>query len=95
MLDMASQTPVVASGSHYLIVFQNGPRLEHGVNGCLMEDVIREVLIPRLEGYQNGKYPCAENAAALDGLKSALAALDSRTAKRKAQGVEGKNAAHK
>lgn len=92
--DKASGTPVCVSGDHYLIVFQNGPRAENGINGCLMEDVIREVLIPRLEGYQKGAYPCAENAMALDHLKSALFALDERTAKRRAQGVEGKNAAH-
>ena len=94
-IDQASGTPVCASGYHYLIVFQNGPRVENGINGCLMEDIIRDVLIPRLDGYQKGDFPCAENATALSHLHSALQALDDRTAKRRAQGVEGKNAEHK
>ncbi len=80
--------------SYGFIRFQDGPVLENGVNGTSMEEVTK-VLIARLEGYQRGPFPCEENAKALGMFQSALAWLDERTARRRDQGVEGKNVAHR
>ena len=47
----------------------------------------------RLECFQEGPYPCEENAEALDHINKAIAVLQERTADRKARGVEGKDKA--
>ncbi|MCU5514411.1 hypothetical protein OCF62_07480 [Bacillus wiedmannii] len=75
------------------IKFQEGPIHEHGVNGSQIEEVI-QVLHDRLQGFQNGGFPCNENTMAMHHLKRAKKWLDERTAKRKAQGVEGKYEKH-
>ena len=72
------------------ISFQNGPIQENGVNGCQNEDLIN-IVIDRLKGFQSGQFACEENANALSKLEEALSSLQSRTNKRKARGVEGKN----
>ena len=72
--------------------FQSGPIGEVGVNGIQQEDLI-QVVIARLEAL-NGLFPCEENAAALYHLRAALGALEDRTRKRQAQGVEGRKMAH-
>lgn len=71
------------------ILFQLGPVLETGVNGCFMEDLIA-ICIDRLEAFQAGEFNCHENAAALDSLKSALYSLNQRTRDRQFREVEGK-----
>lgn len=75
------------------IKFQCGPVQEHSVNGTSIENVL-ELLIRRLEGYQNGPFACSENAAALNHLRDAVNALEVRTKKRVAAGVEGTNQTH-
>lgn len=75
------------------IKFQAGP-LPQGVNGCSIEDVI-DVLVTRLEGFQNGPFRCRENALAITKLEEAKQWLLYRTSKRQAQGVEGTMTAHK
>ena len=72
------------------VSFQNGPIKEYGVNGCQNEDLI-SIVIDRLKGFQSGTFACEENATALSKLEEALVSLQSRTNKRKARGVEGKN----
>lgn len=57
-------------------------------NGAFVEDVI-DACIRRIEFYQHTKFNCEENQNALEYLRGALAQLESRTARRKAQGVEG------
>lgn len=52
------------------------------------------VLLHRLECFQAGPFACAENEAALTAGRAMMAALQSRTLKRAAQGVEGKLEAH-
>ncbi|MCU5706132.1 hypothetical protein OCF67_18295 [Bacillus wiedmannii] len=80
--------------SEYIkIKFQEGPIQENGVNGAQIEEVI-QVLHDRLQGFQNGGFPCNENTMAMHHLKRAKKWLDERTAKRKAQGVEGKYEKH-
>lgn len=79
-------------GPGLCIGWQNGPlgrgddRLEP--NGCFVETVIMAAM-NRLECYQASRFNCAENADALRYLTLALAALESRTARREAQNVEG------
>ena len=68
--------------------FQWGPIKTHGVNG-ITNEVLLAIVRDRLEHFQAGKFACVENAAALAFVKNAAAALESRTARRTAQGVEG------
>lgn len=77
------------NGSTFVgILFQNGPIPEVGVNGITHEALIA-ILIDRLEGFQAGKFSCAENADALVFLIAAQKALQSRTRNRLQRGVEG------
>jgi hypothetical protein len=71
-----------------LISFQEGPINEAGVNGVTNEDLLTMVVL-RLEGFQNSDFACDENESALGFVRLALDALESRTAKRLARGVEG------
>lgn len=70
------------------IKWQTGTIPEVGVNGASLETVLTLVM-RRLEGFQRGTLPCAENEQALQQLRAAVAALEARTAKRTALGVEG------
>ena len=72
------------------IKFQLGPIKEVGVNGCQIEDVI-DILVARLEGFQNGPYKCRENALSITKLQEAKHWLNHRTADRVKRDVEGKN----
>lgn len=75
------------------IKFQEGAVDLNGVNGCQIEDVI-DVLVERLQGFQQGSFPCRENALAITKLEEARLWLNERTRKRKEQGVEGKDEKH-
>lgn len=70
------------------VKFQKGPIKENGINGVMNEDLLM-IVRDRLEGFQSGDYACEENAEALNNVKDALAALQSRTKKREDRGVEG------
>jgi hypothetical protein len=86
---------IVADEFGYIAIkFQNGPVKEVGVNGTQIGNVI-EILVRRLEGFQDGAFPCRENAIAITKLQEAAMWLEFRTRKRMQQGVEGLNAAHK
>lgn len=63
-----------------------------GVQGWTNEAVLA-VVIDRLEGFQAGEFACEANQSALDACRSALLALELRTADRKTRGVEGKHEA--
>lgn len=76
------------SFSRAVILFQNGPIKEKGVNGVTNE-VLLAIVADRLEGFQRGRFACDENAAALTAVQSALAILASRTSRRVSAGVEG------
>ena len=75
------------------IWFQCGPIPENGRNGVGIEDVI-DVLVTRLEGFNNGPFRCRENSLAITHLQEAQNWLYKRTRTRQNQGVEGKNAPH-
>ena len=71
-----------------VILFQNGPIKEFGVNG-ITQEVLLAIVIDRLRGFQSGNYKCRENAIALTKIEEALMWLQSRTRSRLARGVEG------
>lgn len=82
----------VVSGRGFTISWQNGP-LGRGSerrepNGAFVEDVIAAVT-QRIEFYQQGRFACDENLAAINQLRVALAALALRTRKRETRAVEG------
>lgn len=70
------------------IHFQEGPIKECGVNGVCNEDLINMV-IDRLEHFQNSEFRCRENALAITALEEALLWLRKRTMGREQRGVEG------
>lgn len=72
------------------IGFQTAPIPEVGINGATNEALLA-IVADRLEGFQSGPCPCAENAAALDFVKSALDTLHARTVRRLTEGTEGQN----
>lgn len=85
VVDSKTESNVLASA-----MFQNGPVLENGVNGCHQEDLIA-IVIDRLESFQSGEYACSENEMALNKLHEALFWLRHRTQKRVDRGIEGKS----
>lgn len=77
-----------ASFSKQVILFQNGPIPEAGVNGVTHE-VLLAIVRDRLESFQAGPYATEENQRALAAVKEAQHWLQFRTLKRMARGVEG------
>lgn len=73
------------------VMFQNGPIPEAGVNG-ITHEVLLEILIDRLAGFQAGPFACQANADCLGHLKAAQEILLNRTRERMARGVEGTHA---
>jgi hypothetical protein len=71
-----------------VLLFQNGPIGEVGVNGVTHEALLA-VLIDRLRSFQAGPYAGRENALALTHLEEALMWLQHRTRMRIKRGVEG------
>lgn len=76
------------SGAELVLLFQNGPINEVGVNGVTHEALLA-ILCDRLRGFQSGPYASEDNAEALAHLGAAQAALQRRTLARMARGVEG------
>lgn len=79
-------------GVGFAIGWQRGPLSVDGKrkepNGAFVEDVILAA-IDRLEFYQDSKFCCESNAAALRHLAKAVQELNNRTANRLKRGVEG------
>ena len=71
-----------------VILFQNGPINECGVNGVTHEALLA-ILCDRMRGFQSGPYASADNAEALTCMEQAQTALQRRTKARMARGVEG------
>lgn len=76
-----------------VINWQDGIIVDGLKNGAFVEDVITAA-IQRLEYFQDSKFECQENADAIASLQMALAALESRTKTRVAQGVENTYETH-
>lgn len=77
-----------ASFSKQVILFQNGPINENGVNGVTQE-VLLEIVADRLRSFQSGPFACKENAVALTHIETAQLWLHKRTWDRMARVVEG------
>ncbi len=80
-----------ASFARSIVLFQNGPIKEVGVNGVTHEALLA-ILIDRLKSFQAGPFACEANTIALGHLDHALAHLQKRTRERIARGVEGTHA---
>lgn len=74
-----------------VLLFQNGPIAEVGVNGITHEALIA-ILIDRLEAFQAWLYTNQYNASALFHLKLAQQSLLARTQERMSRNVEGTHA---
>lgn len=57
-------------------------------NGAFVETVI-QIAIDRIEFFNSSKFRCRENSLAITKLEEALHWLNSRTARRETQGIEG------
>ena len=84
-----------SGGKGFIVSWQNGP-LGRGEdrtepNGAFVETVLAAVG-DRIQFYQDSKFQCVENAAALKHIADALAVLDSRTKNRESRAVEGTHA---
>ncbi|MDW5313739.1 hypothetical protein [Rhizobium sp. PL01] len=71
-----------------VILFQNGPINDAGVNGVTQE-VLLAIVADRLRSFQAGQFACRENALALTKIEEAQHWLHSRTLARMQRGVEG------
>lgn len=80
-----------SSFSKQVILFQNGPINEAGVNG-ITQEVLLAIVADRLRSFQAGPYACRENALALTKIEEAMHWLHSRTLARMRRGVEGTHA---
>ena len=71
-----------------VILFQNGPIGDVGVNGVTHEALLA-IVIDRLQSFQKGPASCRENALELTKLEEAMHWLHHRTRDRMDRGVEG------
>jgi hypothetical protein len=91
--DAASNPSIEHSSENHrtVILFQNGPIAEVGVNG-LTQEVLLAIVADRLRSFQAGPFSCRENALALTKIEEAQHWLQQRTIARMRRGVEGTNA---
>jgi hypothetical protein len=78
----------VSTGIGYTIAWQRGPLNEGGRNGAFMIEVL-QACRHQMNYYQDSRYACQENEAALHHLDLAIAALQSRRDRRDAEGTLG------
>ena len=71
-----------------VILFQNGPINEVGVNGVTHEALLA-IVADRLRCFQKGPYSTKANACALTHIEEAMHWLQQRTLERMRRGVEG------
>lgn len=76
-----------SGGAHFM--FQSGPIPDVGING-LTDEVLIAIVLDRLRGFQQGGFPCRQNALAITKLEEALMWLNNRTEDRIRRGVEGR-----
>lgn len=87
-----TSTMPVAQMDGLVVLFQNGPINEHGVNGVTQEALLA-IVADRLEAFQAGPFACLENLNALEHVHDAMTWLASRTKARMERGVEGQSVA--
>lgn len=83
-----SDDPAYDDRGALVVLFQNGPIAEVGVNGVTQEALLA-IVADRLRSFQAGPYACRENALALTKIEEAQHWLHHRTRARMARGVEG------
>lgn len=88
----AADLNIPDSYSRDVILFQNGPVSESGVNG-ITQEVLLAIVADRLRSFQAGPFRCKENACALTHIEEAMHWLQQRTISRMRRGVEGKSEA--
>ena len=93
--DSSTNTSSMVAGrannySRPVLLFQNGPIKEFGVNGITQEALLA-VVIDRLRSFQSGPFSCRDNAVALTHCEEALMWLQRRTRERIKRGIEGTN----
>jgi hypothetical protein len=71
-----------------VVLFQNGPINDVGVNGVTHEALLA-IVADRLRSFQKGPYVCKANACALTHIEEAMHWLQQRTIERMRRGVEG------
>jgi len=71
-----------------LILFQNGPIPDNGVNGITVEALLA-ICADRLKCFQKGPFSNKANACALTHIEEAMHWLQQRTIERMRRGVEG------
>lgn len=86
-----SKFTVDEPATELVILFQNGPIPEAGVNGVTQE-VLLSIVADRLRSFQAGPFACRENALALTKIEEAQHWLQQRTLARMRRGVEGTHA---
>lgn len=77
-----------SSTAGLVVLFQNGPIKEFGVNGVTQEALLA-IVLDRLRSFQQGPFPSPHNGTALAHCEAALFDLQNRTRDRIARGVEG------
>lgn len=80
--------PDTTKSTPHVILFQNGPIPEFGVNGVTHE-VLLAIVADRLRSFQSGPFACKANACALTHIEEAQHWLQQRTIERMRRGVEG------
>jgi hypothetical protein len=75
-----------------IILFQNGPIKEAGLNGVTQE-VLLAIIIDRLRCFQEGPFPSDLNLTAFRHCCVALDCLKARTIERLSRGIEGETKA--
>ncbi len=80
------------SATESMVLFQNGPIDEHGVNG-ITNEVLLAIVADRLRSFQAGPFSCRHNAIALTKVEEAMHWLQQRTIERMRRGVEVKTIA--
>lgn len=86
--EMPNPSAAVGSPASLVILFQNGPIPEAGVNGVTHE-VLLAIVADRLRSFQKGPFACKANACALTHIEEAQHWLQQRTIERMRRGVEG------
>lgn len=88
-VDETSFISIYHAGNSIAFKLQSGPIKEVGVNGCQVDTMI-EAAILIIQGF-NAKFPCEENAEAIQQLRHAIYWLSERRIDREKRGVEGFN----
>ena len=83
-----SKSTVDEPSEKLVVLFQNGPIPDVGVNGVTHE-VLLAIVADRLRSFQGGPFACKANACALTHIEEAQHWLHQRTIERMRRGVEG------